>query len=100
MKTTFTPVQKPLKIAKEQIPNLKFPAEDVLSSDEDIMQRSVNLEKALTLGNLEHEKIKIVFEDFTGVKLVETTVWGVTDSRIILKSGVVIPINRIHAVKI
>jgi hypothetical protein len=97
---TSTPVQKPLKIAKEQISNLRFPPEDVLSTKDQIRQRYLNLEKALTLGNLEHEKIKIIFEDVSGVKLVETTVWGVTDKRIILKQGVVIPIHRIHDVKI
>lgn len=91
---------EPVKIAKEQISNLRFPAEDVLSSKEQIRQRYLDLEKALTLGNLEHEKIKIVFEDSQGIKMVETTVWGVTDKRIILKQGIVIPINRIHEVKI
>ncbi len=28
--------------------------------------------------------------------MVETTIWGVTDKRVILKKGVVIPINRIY----
>jgi hypothetical protein len=30
---------------------------------------------------------------------VETTIWATTDKRIVLKGGVVIPINRIHQVK-
>ena len=58
------------------------------------------LDRALALGNLEHAKIKIFFEDDTSKKMVETTVWGVTDKRVILKQGVVIPIHRVHSVKI
>jgi uncharacterized protein (UPF0248 family) len=52
------------------------------------------------LGNLERSKIKIYFEDDTSKKVVNTTVWGVTDKRVILKQGLVIPIHRIHSVKL
>jgi hypothetical protein len=87
-------------IEKEKITGLKFPEVDVLENRDEIKSRTVNLERALKLGNLEHNKIKIVFEDTEGVKQVETTVWGVTDKRVILKKGVVIPIHRIHDVKV
>ncbi len=90
---------KPVSIDKEDIRGLKFPDNEVLTSDDDIKMRTANLERALKLGNLEHDKIKIVFEDAEGVKQVNTTVWGVTDKRVILKQGVVIPINRIHNVE-
>ena len=89
----------PLSVEKENINGLKFPDGEVLLSKEEIKMRTANLERALTLGNLEHNKIKIVFEDSEGIKQVETTVWGVTDKRVILKQGVVIPIHRIHEVK-
>lgn len=42
--------------------------------------------------------MKIYFEDDICGHVVETTVWGVTSDRIILKQGVVIPINRIHKI--
>jgi hypothetical protein len=87
-------------IEKEQISGLKFPDSEVLATKDQVKSRSVNLERALKLGNLEHNKIKIVFEDSEGMKQVETTVWGVTDKRVILKQGVVIPIHRIHDVKV
>ncbi len=86
-------------IEKEQIEHLRFPAEEVLQNPEKIKEREEKLKRALTLGNLEHAKSKIYFEDTTGRKVVETTVWGVTDKRIILKHGVVIPINRVHEIK-
>jgi hypothetical protein len=92
--------KSPLAIDKENISGLKFPDQDVLSSKDEIRARLLNLERALKLGNLEHNKIKIVFEDSDGIKMVNTTVWGVTDKRVILKQGVVIPIHRIHEVQV
>lgn len=89
----------PVRIEKENISNLKFPETEVLKSKEDILTRARNLERALKLGNLQHSKIKIVFEDTQGIKQVETTIWGVTDKRIILKHGVLIPIHCIHEIK-
>jgi CO dehydrogenase/acetyl-CoA synthase beta subunit len=92
MSTTFE------LIDKESIPNLNFPKGDVLEDKEDISERKNHLDRALSLGNLERVKIKIYFEDDTSKKLVETTIWGVTDNRVILKQGVVIPVNRIHKI--
>lgn len=88
------------KIEKEKIENLRFPSEEVLTEEMQIDQRRLDLDRALSLGNLEHSKIRIYFEDDSSRKVVETTVWGVTDKRVILKQGVVIPINRVHSVKL
>ena len=85
-------------IDKELIASLNFPKSDVLEDKEDIAERRNDLDRALSLGNLEHVKIKIYFEDDISKKMVETTIWGVTDSRVILKQGVVIPVNRIHKI--
>lgn len=100
MTNTATNSSKPAIIEKENISGLKFPASDVLTSKDEIKIRAANLEKALKLGNLEHGKIKIIFEDSEGIKQVDTTVWGVTDKRVILKQGAVVPIHRIHEVKV
>ena len=83
-------------VEKETITRLNFPDTDVLEDYDAISQRGSDLNRALALGNLEHSKIKIYFEDSTSKKVVETTVWGVTDNRVILKQGVGIPINRIY----
>lgn len=87
-------------IDKEKIESLKFPTDEVLTDTEAIKERESELNRALTLGNLEHTKIKIYFEDDLSKKIVETTVWGVTDKRVILKQGVVIPINRVHKISL
>ena len=86
-------------IDKEAIPTLSFPSTEVLSSTEEIRERDESLKKALYLGNVEHGKAKIFFEDNQSIKVVETTVWGLTDKRVILKQGNVIPIHRVHQVK-
>ena len=96
--TNTTNVHKPTPIEKENISGLKFPEDEVLKTKDELKLRTANLEKALKLGNLEHGKIKIIFEDSEGLKQVDTTVWGVTDKRVILKKGAVLPIHRIHEV--
>jgi len=82
-------------IEKEEIAQLSFPKVEVLNDAKEIQQRLSDLSRALSLGNLEHSKIKIYFEDNESKKVVETTVWGLTDQRVILKQGSVIPIHRI-----
>lgn len=82
-------------IEKENIETLKFPHNEVLNDETDISQRKNELERALSLGNLEHSKIQIYFQDDLSQKMVETTVWALTDESVVLKKGVGIPINRI-----
>lgn len=94
MTTTFE------NIDKENIESLKFPTNEVLTDQVAIKERETELNRALSLGNLEHTKIKIYFEDDLSKKIVETTVWGVTDKRVILKQGVVIPIHRVHKISL
>jgi hypothetical protein len=86
-------------IDKEAVAGLNFPDVEVLNDKEEIKQRAADLERCLSLGNLEHSKIKIYFEDDTSNKVVDTTVWGLTDKRVILKQGIVIPIKRITKIK-
>jgi hypothetical protein len=83
-------------IEKKAIETLKFLHEEVLKDAEKIKDRTDNLNKALSPGNCEHFKIKIYFEDNTKKRMDDTTVWGLTEERVILKQGVVIPIERIH----
>lgn len=82
-------------IEKEHIGSLKFPNTEVLQDKDARLQRNIELFRAQSLGNLEHSKIKIFFEDDESPKMVETTVWAVTDNRVVLKQGLGIPINRI-----
>lgn len=83
-------------IDKEDIALLKFPATDVLEDDNEIKTRLGEINRALALGNLEHSKIQIFFEDSESKYKVDTTVWAVTDKNVVLKQGVRIPISRIY----
>ncbi|HEU4719045.1 MAG TPA: hypothetical protein VFU15_14475 [Bacteroidia bacterium] len=85
----------PVLIDKSLVINLSFPVDEVLPETDKIAKRRHDLMKALSLGNLDHAKVKILFRDNQGLKVVETTVWAVTDQRIVLKSGTTMPIHRI-----
>lgn len=87
-------------IEKEIIGELKFPQGEVLLDKLAISERTAALHHATSLGNLDHHKVNIYFEDTSGVKRVNTTIWAITDKRILLKNGKSIPINRIHGVVI
>ena len=92
MITTFKPIEK------EDIAKLHFPAEDVLTDKHEIFQRKQDLEKAMAMGNTDHVKIEIFFEDDKNQLVANTTVWAVTPEHLVLKKGVTIPINRIYRI--
>ncbi|GGX31255.1 hypothetical protein [Aquimarina muelleri] len=94
----MTPKMNVQIVQKEQIKFLKFPKEDVLDKRKDQIDRFLELQRALTLGNLEHEKVRIVFVDDKGLKKVETTIWGITDKEVILKQSTIIPLERIISI--
>ncbi len=50
-------------IDKEQVGTLRFPNQDVLNNESDKTERQRALERALKLGNLKREKVKIYFEN-------------------------------------
>lgn len=85
----------PVNIEKELVRELRFPSGEVLQDQEQRHRRQAELDRALVLGNVDHNKVRIIFSDAEGTKEVQTTIWAVTDERIILKSGMVIPIRRI-----
>lgn len=87
-------------VEKETIGELKFPTSEVLLNKLAIQERTAALHHATSLGNLDHHKVNIYFEDTNGMKRVNTTIWAITDKRILLKNGKSIPINRIHGVVI
>ena len=87
-------------IEKEKIDKLIFPKGEVLGSKEAIKIRSIKLENATRLGNIEHYKVKIIFGADEGLMMVNTTVWAITNNHVSLKGGITIPINRIYEINI
>lgn len=90
----------PTLVEKENIVGLHFPKGDVLSEPSEKKERLLKLRRATFLGNIEHSKIRIYFSDDTGPKVVHTTIWATTDDAVVLKRGVVIPMDRIHRVEL
>ena len=86
---------KPTIIEKEIIPNLLFPSHPVEKTKDDMKRLIQKLKRSMVLGNIHRTKMRIIFEDSEGAKEVRTTIWAVGDRNIVLKKGVVIPINRL-----
>jgi hypothetical protein len=83
-------------VQKEQINTLKFFRDEVI--DEKVRQRlrKFDLDRALILGNIDHNKVTIIFKTEDGTLLqVKTTIWAVTEEYVALKGGVHIPIKAI-----
>lgn len=87
-------------IEKEAVANLHFPQEEILNKKDLITLRNKEIERGISLGNIEHYKVKIYFADDTSEKVVHTTIWAVTDQAILLKQNVVIPTHRIIKLEI
>ena len=85
-------------VEKETIAGLTFPEREVLLGQEQINSRQYEAERAMKLGNYFKDKVKIIFEDIEGMKMVETTIWGVIDKRLLLKRGLVLPLYRVHEI--
>jgi hypothetical protein len=52
------------------------------------------------LGNAHHSKVTIIFQDDSGLKRVDTTLWANGAKFICLKGGIWIPISKILEIKI
>ena len=87
-------------VDKEDIAGCNFPLEEVLKSEKEKKTLKTELDRAISLGNLEHHKVKIYFEDSKKKKVVNTTIWALTDNSIVLKQNVVIPKRRIYKLEI
>jgi len=86
-------------VQKELLDTIHFPKQEVLSDIEQIKQRIDSAKRAMLLGNsTDNHKVKIIFEDTEGMKMIETTVWGVTDKYLLLKRGMSLPLHRIHEI--
>jgi len=87
-------------VQKEEVSNFTFPTDEIILNEDELSMRQLAFNSAIALGNLEHHKVKIFFSDDQGYKVVDTTIWAVTEKYVVLKQGVVIPKHRIHKLEI
>ena len=85
----------PTLIEKENVADLLFPPQPIDKTKEDMVKLIQKLRRSMVLGNIHRTKMRIIFKDNIGLKEVRTTIWAVGDKNIVLKKGVVIPINRL-----
>jgi thiamine biosynthesis protein ThiC len=86
-------------INKEDIPKYEMVKREVLTSPEAILKRRHDIDRAMILGNNEHQKVKISFGTTGGTMLVETTVWEVTQNYLILKANTYIPVHCVYSIE-
>lgn len=83
-------------VQKEQLNTLRFFKSEVILEKIQQGLRKFELDRALVLGNIDHNKVTVIFKTEDGSLLqVNTTIWAVTDDYICLKGGVNIPIKAI-----
>lgn len=100
MKRTNISTGEITRIEKESVSELYFPSSEVLENRSLIKDRMFALHRATSLGNIHQRKVVLVFEDKDGLKSVKTTIWAISDRKVILKEGRSIPVQRVHSVKI
>jgi hypothetical protein len=86
-------------IPKERIPSLRFPRQPLPMSAEQRKEIEQKMELAARLGNGEHGKCRILFQDDEGLKAVETTIWAFDPENIVLKYGMTIPVSRVVGIE-
>ena len=86
-------------IPKERIPSLRFPRQPVPLSAEQHDEIMRKMEQATRLGNSEHGKCRIIFQDDEGLKAVETTIWAFDPQNIVLKYGMTSPVSRVLSIE-
>lgn len=78
---------------------MRFPRQPVPLSAEEHMEIERKMAQATRLGNGEHGKCRIVFQDDEGLKAVETTIWAYDPQSIVLKYGMTIPVGRVVSIE-
>ena len=87
-------------IEKEDISSLNFPSYSLNKTPEEKRELKRKLRNAQILGNIHHNKIRIIFQDETDTREVRTTVWAAGEKHIVLKGGVSIPIRRVVDIRL
>ena len=95
-----TPCMPYTIVAKEQIPDQLFKAQDVLQNPEAQKMRMMQLHRAFELNRKGYSKARIVFETIIETLEVIDHVWEITDVNVLLKGGITLPIACIREVSI
>ncbi|MCS6990755.1 MAG: hypothetical protein NZL95_02730 [Chitinophagales bacterium] len=87
-------------ISAEQIPYQLLRHEDVLTNPEERQRRIAKLREAARRNRMFYSKAIICFETLEGPKQVCANIWEVTDTYLILKGGINLPIACVRDVTV
>tara|TARA_B100001939_G_scaffold198324_1_gene170582 strand:+ start:106 stop:393 length:288 start_codon:yes stop_codon:yes gene_type:complete len=88
----------PIDISRLETATLDFPVGDVLSNNSEKLKRAKRIHSATYVGNIRHEKVDIVFQTYSDVFKVQTTIWLHYGGSIYLKGNITIPVERVISV--
>lgn len=89
-----------IKEVTEQYHTYDFLNDEVLSNNESILHRKDNLYMALILGNNYNKVIRLTTHTTEGLKVLEGVLLALTESYVIFKSGLKVPICCVEEVRI
>ena len=90
-----------VRVHRSKIFELPFSTKDMLEEEGDRVIRRTQLEKAMKLGNDYRQAVKIQFQTSDGVVgETDATVWSLTEGKVELKGGKIIPIGAILSVAV
>ena len=88
-----------VKIDKYHLDQVTYAKREVLNDPEEREDRLREIERGMRLGNTHKLPTRIIFETADGdIKETEATIWAVTESRVMLKNNLSIPIRSIYSV--
>jgi len=88
-----------MRIEKETLKEYNFLKEEIHTDVKRIKRRTANIQRAVRLGNLFKNKVKIFFRtEEHDLYFVETTIWGAGREFVELKGGITIPIVSIEKI--
>ena len=88
-----------MRIEKEKIKEYNFSKEEIHTDIKRIKRRTANIHRAVRLGNLFKNKVKIFFRtEEHDLYFVETTIWGAGKDYIELKGAITLPIKSIEKI--
>ena len=90
-----------VRVHRSKIFELPFSTKDMLEEEGDRVIRRTQLEKAMKLGNDYRQAVKIQFQTSDGVVgETDATVWSLTEDKVEVKGGKIIPIGAILSVAV
>lgn len=88
-----------VKIDKYNLDQITYAKREALDDPEEREDRLREIERGMRLGNTHKLPTRIIFETADGdIIETEATIWAVTESRVMLKNNLSIPIRSIYSV--